>query len=172
MTARYLIAAALLLSLPDFGNAQGAAVVGLTPDAVCALLSKAEAEKAIGRKIYEQGEGKMQLGKNGAVCDFDGDEAQIIVYTDPGAEASWEGMLKSFKQDKNKRTPLPGLGSAAYVIYPPPRNEYQATVAMVVVRSGKYLVVLSSAAAKGKPAESALAPTVAMAKLVLPRIKG
>ena len=166
MTQRYLIASALLLGIAPSAFAQG----GPTPASVCALLSKAEVEKELGRQIFQKGDG-MSLGKNGAVCDFDGDEAQVMVFADPGAEASWEGMLKSFGQDKNKRTPVPGLGSSAYVIYPPPRNEYQATVSMLVVRSGKNLVVVSTAAAKGKPAESALAPTIALTKLVLPRLK-
>lgn len=166
MSHRYLIASALLLGAAPVVFAQG----GPSPASVCALLSKTEVEKELGREIFQKGDG-MSLGKNGAACDFDGDEAQVMVFTDPGAEASWDGMLKSFKQDKNKRTPVPGLGAAAYVIFPPPRNEYQATVAMVVVRVGKNLVVVSSAAEKGKPAQSALAPTIALTKLVLPRIK-
>ena len=165
MSCRYLIATGVFLTAASVASAQGP-----TPKSVCDLLSKAEVEKTLKREIYMKGDG-MSLGKNGAVCDFDGDEAQVMVFTDPGAEANWEGMLKSFKQDKNKRTPVPGLGSAAYVIYPPARNEYQATVAMVVTRSGKNLIVVSSAAAKGKPAESALEPTIALTKLVLPRIK-
>lgn len=166
MTHRYLIGTALLLGTAPLASAQGAP----TSASVCALLSKPEVEKELGRKIFQKGEG-MSLGKNGAVCDFDGDEAQVMVFTDPGADANWEGMLKSFKQDKNKRTPVPGLGSSAYVIYPPPTNEYQATVAMLVIRAGKNLVVLSTAAAKGKPADSALPSAIALAKLVLSRIK-
>ena len=166
MTNRYLTAIGLLAGV--YGNV--AAQTSPTPASVCALLSTTEVEKELGRKIFQKGDG-MSLGKNGAVCDFDGDEAQVMVFADPGAESTWEGMLKSFKQDQNKRTQVPGLGSSAYVIYPPPRNEYQATVAMLVVRSGKNLVVVSTAAAKGKPAESALAPTIALTKLVLARIK-
>jgi len=166
MTKRYRIAIGVLLAVPGMAVAQG----NPTPASVCALLSQPEVEKELGRKIFQKGDG-MSLGKNGAVCDFDGDEAQVMVFADPGADANWEGMLKSFQQDKNKRTTVPGLGSSAYVIYPPPRNEYQATVAMVVVRSGRHLVVVSTAAAKGKPAESALAPTIALTKLVLSRIK-
>jgi hypothetical protein len=166
MPHRYLIASALLLAAVSVASAQGAP----TPASVCALLSKPEVEKELGRKIYQKGDG-MSLGKNGAACDFDGDEAQVMVFADPGAEANWEGMLKSFQQDKNRRTPVPGLGSSAYVIYPPPRNEYQATVAMLVVRAGKNLVVVSPAAAKGKPAESALPSAIALTKLVLPRIE-
>jgi hypothetical protein len=164
-----LTASGLALLAPS-ATAQGAAPAGPTPEYVCGLLTKAQVEKVLGRKIFEQGEG-MRL-KGGAVCDFDGDEAQVMYFTAPNADANWEGLLKSFGQDKNKRTPLPGLGAPAYVIYPPTRNEYQAVVAMVVVKAGQNtLVVSSSVKKKGDPAETALAPTIELVKLVLPKLK-
>lgn len=159
-----------LAFLVSSANAQGAAPAGPTPEYVCGLLTKAQVEKVLGRKIYQQGEG-MRL-RGGAVCDFDGDEAQVMYFTAPNADANWEGLLKSFGQDKNKRTPVPGLSAPAYVIYPPTKNEYQAVVAMVVVKVGQNtLVVSSSVKKKGDPAETALAPTIELAKLVLPRLK-
>ena len=169
MKYRYMGVAALLGVLPSTARAQAAVPAGPTKEYVCELLTKAEVEKEIGRKVYSDPEGMLLAG--GAVCDFDGGEAQVMLFTGPKAEASWEGMLKRFGHENAKRTAVPGLGAPAYVIYPPPRNQYQETVAMIVVQSGKGLVVVSSAVKKGEPAEKALGPTTALVKLVLPRLK-
>ena len=150
-------------------SAQGAAPAGPTPEYMCGLLTKAQVEKEIGRKLYNDPEG-MRLG-GGAVCDFDGGEAQVMLFTGPGADANWEGMLKRFGHAGIKRTPVPGLGGPAYVIYPPPRNQYQETVAMVVVKVAQGTLIVSSSVNKGEPAEKALAPTIALTRLVLPRLK-
>ena len=163
---RFGIMAATALLIPSVVRAQSA---NPTNEFMCGLLTKAQVERELGRKLYNAPEG-MQLG-GGALCDFDGGEAQVILFTGPQADANWEGMLKRFGHEKAKRTAVPGLGAPAYVIYPPPKNQYQETVAMVVVKTGKGTLIVSSSVDKGEPAEKALAPTVALVNLVLPKLK-
>ncbi|HJR34888.1 MAG TPA: hypothetical protein VJ817_08080 [Gemmatimonadales bacterium] len=170
---RYKLAAAIAawwLAFPASpAIAQGAAPAGPTPESMCGLLTKAQVEKEIGRKLYSGPEG-MRIG-GGVVCDFDGGEAQVMLFTGTNSEANWEGMLKRFGHEKAKRTPVPGLGAPAYVIYPPPKNQYQETVAMLVVTIGQGTLIVSSSVNKGEPAEKALAPTIALTRLVLPKLK-
>lgn len=163
---RYILLAVLI---PSIAGAQGATPTGPTPEFMCGLLTKAQVEKEIGRKLFGETNG-MRLG-GGAVCDFDGGEAQVMLFTGPKSEASWEAMIKRFGYENAKRTPVPDLGAPAYVIYPPPKNKYQPTVAMVVVATGQGTLVVSSSVKEAQPAEKALAPTVALAKLVLPKLK-
>lgn len=80
-------------------------------------------------------------------------------------------MLKRFGHENVKRTSVPDLGAPAFVIYPPPKNKYQETVAMVVVSTGQGTLVVSSSVKEGDPAGKALGPTVALVKLVLPKLK-
>lgn len=163
-----LTASGLALFAPSAG-AQGSAPAAPTVEYMCALLTKAQVEREIGRKLFGDAEG-MLLG-GGAVCDFDGGEAQVMLFTGPKSEANWEGFIKRFGHENAKRTPVPGLGAPAYVIYPPPKNQYQPTVAMVVVKTGQNTLVVSSAVKKGDPADKALGPTVALTKLVLAKLK-
>jgi hypothetical protein len=163
---RYML---LAVFLPSIAGAQGAAPAGPTPEFMCGLLTKAQVEKEIGRKLFGEVSG-MKLG-GGAVCDFDGGEAQVMLFPGPNGEANWEAMVKRFGQENLKRTPAPDLGAPAYVIYPPPKNKYQETVAMVAVKTAQGTLVVSSSVKEGEPAEKALGPTVALAKLVLPKLK-
>lgn len=166
---RLIVAAVLALAvLTSSVGAQRAPAAGPTAAYVCGLLTKTQVEKEIGRDLYGEGNG-MPLG-GGAICDWDGGEAQVMLFTGPRSEANWEGVLKRFRYENTKRTPVPGFGAPAYVIYPPPKSEYQETVAMVVVKTSQGTVVVSSAAKNG-PAEKALGPTVALTKLVLAKLK-
>lgn len=167
MRYRYMAAALLVAAVPFTARAQGASP-SPTNEFMCGLLTKAQVEKEIGRKLFGDPEG-MQLG-GGALCDFDGGEAQVMLFTGPKADANWQGMLQRFGHDKTTRTPVPGLGPTAYVIYPPPKNQYQETVAMIVVKVPRGTLVVSSSVKKGEPAEKALGPTTALVKLVLPKL--
>jgi len=170
---RHRLTAAIAVSWLAFpappAIAQGAAPAGPTPEYMCGLLTKAQVEKEIGRKLFGEQEG-MRIG-GGAVCDFDGGEAQVMLFTGANSQANWEGMLKRFGHENTTRTPVPGLGAPAYVIYPPPKNQYQETVAMVVVTIGQGTLIVSSSVNKGEPPENALAPTIALTRLVLPKLK-
>ena len=157
----------LALLVPSLVGAQGAAAP--TIEYVCGLVTKAQVEKEIGRKLYDEGEGMVLA--SGALCNWGGGEAQILLFTGPKSEANWESMIKQFGHGNAKRTPVPGLGGPAYVIYPPPKNEYQETVAMVVVKVAQGTLIVSTSVKKGDPAEKALAPTVSLTKLVLPKLK-
>jgi hypothetical protein len=169
---RYPIATALTASalalLGSTASAQGGPPAGPTKEYICSLLTQAQVEKVLGRKIYETG-GTLIAG--GAVCDFDGDEAQVMLFNGAKGEANWDALLKRFGHANAKRTPVPGLGAPAYVIYPPPKNEYQATVAMVVVKTAPGTLVVSSSVKKGEPAEKALEPTVELVKIVLTKLR-
>ena len=163
------VATSALAFVAASASAQGAAATGPTPEYMCGLLTKTQVEKEIGRKLYSDPEG-MRLG-GGALCDFDGGEAQVILFTGPSSEANWQAMLKRFGHEGIKRTPVPGLGAPAYVIYPPTKNQYQEVAAMVVVKVAQGTLIVSSSVNKGEPAEKALAPTIALVKLVLPKLR-
>lgn len=163
----FMSVVAIGLLVPAAGVAQGAKPV--TPQFICGLVTKAQIEKLIGQKLYDEGEPADMGGAK--LCNWDGGEAQIMFFTGPGSEAKWEGMLRSFKQDKTPRHPVPGLGGPAYVIYPPTRNQYQSVVAMVVVKMGQNTLVVSTAVKKGEPAEKALGPTVELTRLVMPKLQ-
>ena len=170
---RYILTAAVVasaLALTGSPAAAQRAATGPTKEYVCGLMPKAEVEKTLGRKFYSDAEG-MDLG-GGATCDLGGGEAQVMLFGKPNDVKSWERVLQRFGHAQAKRTPVPGLGAAAYVIYPPPKNQYQETVAMVVISVPQGTLVVSSAVKKkGDAAETALAPTIALAKLVLPKLK-
>ena len=160
--------AAAVLALPaSAASAQGTA--SPTVAYMCGLLTKAQVEKVINRKLYSEGEGVLLA--SGAVCDWGAGEAQVMLFTGPKADANWEAMLERFGHKGIKRTPVPGLGAPAYVVYPPPKNEYQETVAMVVLKTAPGTLVVSSAVNKGEPAQKALGPTIELVKLVLPKLK-
>ena len=162
------VAGSSLLLFASAGVAQGAGGAGLTPATVC-LLTRAEVEKEIGRKLSADPDG-MPLAFRGAMCEyFNGTD--IIYFSGPKAEANWEGMMKELNFDVSKRTPVPGLGAPAFVVYPPSRIPQQGPLATVVVKKGPHLLAVSHRVALGKPAEAALERTLALVRIALPRLK-
>jgi hypothetical protein len=162
------LATAGLASLAPAVMAQGASK--LTPANICGLLSKAQVEKETGIKLQTDPEG-MPLAFGGATCDYDGNKAQVIFFPGPNAETKWEGMMKEFKQDISKRQPVPGLGSSAYAVLPPPKHQYERLAAMVVVKTGADVVIVSSTVDSKSPHQNALAPTLALAKQALAKLR-
>jgi hypothetical protein len=161
------VALAPLLTLATAVSAQGAGK--LTPATICGLLTKAQVEKETGITLQTEPEG-MPLAFGGATCDYDGNKAQVIFFPGPNAEAKWEGMMKEFKQDISKRQPVPGLGSSAYAVLPPPKHQHERLAAMVVVKTGANLVIVSSTVSSKTPHQNALAPSLALARQALAKI--
>lgn len=160
-----VLALALLMGAPSLG-----AQPSLSGDKtlhVCSLLTKAEVEKYIakGRQMFQPPD------EGSGSCNYEGDMGQILVFTGVKAEDDVQQLLKSFKHDKDPRHPVSGLGSDAWVIYPKPRNEYEATVAAVHARVGQRVLMVSIAAKDGKTGESVRADVEAVTKLLIERLK-
>ena len=141
MTPRVIaLTTALIVTGPTTGSAQS------NP---CALLTSAEAIKHIarGKKTYGETPDAVQLS-GGAVCDY-GFGGQIGIWNPPNASASFERFLKSFKVDKQTRHPVPGVGDRAWIMYPPPENEYKDRPAYLVSYVGQKVVTVALFANKG-----------------------
>src|SRR5690348_16181924 len=81
---------------------------------VCSILTKAEVAKFItrGREMYSD------PSEMSGICDYGASWAQVLVYSGPNAEQQFDGLLKSFKKDKETRYPLASLGADGWVMYP------------------------------------------------------
>ena len=139
----------------------------------CTLLTDDEQKKYIGRgKTIYSGPDAFTLGGGaGSGCGWDGDRGQIIIYSGPKAEQGVEGLLAAFNQDKVAKQPVAGVGDNAWVIYPKPRNQYQARVGFLGVKAGDQMVAISLEADDGKPTESVLPDLVALGKLVVSKLR-
>ena len=177
-SARLMLAIAFLCGSASSADAQysGAKKAGVEPAAnakPCTLLTDAEVEKYIarGQKLYDKGEGASLGGGAGSTCDWGGGRGQIIVYSGPKAEEGMNALLKAFGQDKEPKQPVAGVGDRAWVIYPKPRNQYQARVAFLGVKTGPHMLGISLEADDGKPTESVLPDVVSLAKVVVGKLR-
>jgi hypothetical protein len=139
----------------------------------CTLLTDAEQQKYIarGQKIYSGPDAFTLGGGAGSGCSWDGDRGQIIIYSGPKAEQGLDGLLAAFKQEKVPKQPVSGVGDQAWVIYPTPRNQYQARAGFLGVKVGDQMVAISLEADDGKPTESVLPDLVALGKLVVSKLR-
>ena len=139
----------------------------------CTLLTEAEQAKYIGRgkKIYSGPDAFTLGGGAGSGCSWDGDRGQIILYSGPRAEQGVDGLMAAFNQDKVPKQPVAGVGDKAWVIYPKPRNQYQARVGFLGVKTGDHMVAISLEADDGKPTESVLPDLVALGQLVVSKLR-
>ena len=139
----------------------------------CTILSEAEQTKYIarGQKIYSGPDAFTLGGGAGSGCSWDGDRGQIILYSGPKAEQGVEGLMAAFNQDKVPKQPVAGVGDKAWVIYPKPRNQYQARVGFLGVKTADHMIAVSLEADDGKPQESVLPDLVALGKLVVGKLR-
>jgi len=109
----------------------------------CSLLSDAEVNKLIirGRPTYGDGPEPMSIG-GGTVCGYPGG-AQIILFEPPKSQESAERFIRNFKKDKEPRRPVSGVGDRAFIMFPPPRDQYEDQGAFLVSNVGQYTVVVS-----------------------------
>jgi hypothetical protein len=172
LTAALLVASASAAGA-QYTGAKKAGVELATTAKPCTLLTEAEQTKYIGRgkKIYSGPDAFTLGGGAGSGCSWDGDRGQIILYSGPKAEQGVEGLMAAFNQDKVPKQPVTGVGDKAWVIYPKPRNQYQARVGFLGVKTGDHMVAVSLEADEGKPTESVLPDLVALGKLVVSKLR-
>ena len=115
----------------------------------CAILTSAEATKHIarGKPTYGETPDAVQLA-GGAVCDY-GFGGQIGVWNAPNASENFEKFLKSFRMEKVPRDPVSGVGDRAWIMFPPPENEYKLRPAYLVTYVGQKVVTVALFAEKG-----------------------
>ena len=147
------------------GGDAGAGTVG-----ACSLLTKAEVERAAGRRFHDDPE-PMGLAGGGSVCAYGTGKAQIILFSGERSGERLDALIKNFGHENAQRHPVPGIGDGAYVIYPRPRNQYEDRVAFIVVRAGRHALGISLAADGSKPAEAAQPDLVELAKAVVAKLR-
>ena len=131
----------------------------------CSLITRADVKAATGKDPFVDPE---SAGQGGWMCNVG--TGELKVYSGPKSWETWESTLKTFKMDKEPRTPVRGFGEQAYVFYPKPANEYQGNVAVLVTKSGNHTLVLSLDAPDGKPAESMRPALESLMKTILARL--
>jgi hypothetical protein len=176
LSTRLVVTTALLVASTSGASAQasGAKKAGVelaTTSKACTLLTGAEQQKLIarGQTIYSGPDAFNVSGGTG--CSWDGDRGQIIIYAGPRAEQALDGLFAAFNQDKVPKQPVAGVGDKAWVMYPKPRNQYQARVGFLGVKTGDQMVAISLEADDGKPTESVLPDLVALGKVVVSKLK-
>jgi hypothetical protein len=177
-STRLALTTALLLASASAagGQASGAKKAGVELAKTakpCTLLTEAEQTKYIarGQKIYSGPDAFTLGGGAGSGCSWDGDRGQIIIYSGPRAEQGLDGLVAAFNQDKVPKQPVAGVGDKAWVIYPTPKNKYQARAGFLGVKVGDQMVAVSLEADDGKPTESVLPDLVALGKLVVSKLR-
>jgi hypothetical protein len=165
LTPAVLLASVTWSPLP----AQGQSGKTAKAIAACSLLSNAEVAKVTSRQLFTAPEATSLAGGAGSGCTFD--VAQLVLFSGDNAEENWEAFLKNYRHDKDKRYPLEGIGERAYGFYPKPRDKYEDTNAFVVVKLGQHMIAVSVAAEEGKPAESVQPHAVALAKIVVSKLR-
>lgn len=177
-SARLVLTTALLVASASAADAQysGAKKAGVELAKTakpCTLLTDDEQKKYIarGQQIYSGPDAFTLGGGAGSGCSWDGDRGQIIIYSGPRAEQGLDGLISAFNQDKVPKQPVAGVGDKAWVIYPKPRNQYQARVGFLGVKTGDHMVAISLEADDGKPTESVLPDLVALGKLVVSKLQ-
>ena len=131
----------------------------------CSLITRADVKAATGMDPFVDPE---SAGQGGWMCNVG--TGELKVYSGPKASETWESTLKSFKMDKEPRTPAPGFGEHAYFLYPKPVKKDQGNVAVLVARSANHTLVLSLDAPDGKPAESMRPALESLMKTILARL--
>jgi len=129
----------------------------------CSLITRADVKAATGRDPFVDPE---SVGQGGWMCNVGSGE--LKVYSGPKASETWESTLKSFKMDKEPRTPAPGFGGQSYFLYPKPAHKSQDNVAVLVANN--HMLVLSLDAPDGKPAESMRPALESLMKTILTRL--
>jgi hypothetical protein len=129
----------------------GALAAQTAPNA-CGLLTTEEAKTLIVRGqnpiIPLNAEASSVVGGKGSVCDYNYG-GQVAIYVGPNSEAAFEQFLKAFNAQGEPKTPVPGVGDKAYVIYPKPRNEYSDQGPYLVATVGPHTVTAFLARHKG-----------------------
>jgi hypothetical protein len=152
-----LLALAAGAALWSSGAAQSAwpaaSPTAQTKPGACSLLTDEQAKTLIHRGQRPDGPTDEIPLKGGSACSFNGGQQQLILFSGPSSEADFEATLKAFRHDKETRHPVSGVGDKAYIMYPPPQNQYQRPTAFLVTRVGPHTlgVVLAADSKAAKP---------------------
>ena len=131
----------------------------------CSLITRADVMKATGQDPYQDPE---PAGQGGWICNVG--TAELKVYSGPKSSDAWESTLKSFKADKEPRTPASSFGPGAYFMMIHGEKRGAPNVALLVTKKGEQTLVLSVDARRGQPAESAKPAAESLMKSVLSRL--
>ena len=131
----------------------------------CSLITRADVKNATGRDPFVDPE---SAGQGGWMCNVG--IGELKVYAGAKSWETWESTLKTFKMDKEPRTPAPGFGGQAYFLYPKPAHKSQDNAAVLVTKSGNHTLVLSLDAPEGKPADSMRPALESLMKTILSRL--
>ena len=131
----------------------------------CSLITRADVKNATGRDPFVDPE---SVGQGGWMCNVG--IGELKVYSGAKSSETWESTLKTFKMDKEPRTPAPGFGEHSYFLYPKPAHKSQDNVAVLVAKSSQHTLVLSLDAPEGKPAESMRPALESLMKKILSRL--
>jgi hypothetical protein len=105
----------------------------------------------------------------GTVCGFG--NGQIILLVAPDSAQVMDRFLASAEKELvSPRTPVDGLGEAAFSVLFDPEDEYQDHGAFVVFGAGPPTVAVTVYAEDGEPAEAALPPAIAVAEAVAAKL--
>jgi hypothetical protein len=128
----------------------GAASLAQADPNACGLLTQAEVAQLItrGQPTYSEPEATTLSGGAGSVCQYE--HGQTGLWPGPGSEPRFEQFLAGWKQDKQPRQPVSGVGDKAYVIYPKPRNDYSDEGPFLVATVGPHTVTAALFARKGQ----------------------
>ena len=116
----------------------------------CSLLTDAEASKLVarGQQTYSEPEATTLGGGAGSVCQYE--HGQTGLWMGPDSGTRFEQFLASWKQDKQPRQSVSGVGDKAYVLYPKPRNSYSDKGPMIVATVGPHIVTAALFAREGQ----------------------
>jgi hypothetical protein len=140
---------------------------GPTVDA-CSLLTKAEVEALTGRHFYTEPD-LTQLRGGGTACTYD--DAQIMVFSGPNSEESFNSLLAAFGHGNEVKHPVLGFGEGAYIIYPTPRDKYEGNHGVLVAKVTSHTLAISLEAEGEKPAESVRPALERFARAVLDKVR-
>jgi len=136
----------------------------------CSLLSNADIEKLTGRHFFAAPE-PTSLGGGGSACAYGTGKAQVVLFSGSKSEQQYNALLKNYKRENEKKTPVSGIGDKAYIMFPQPKTEYEDKNAILVVRVGEHTVAVSLAAIKPNAGESVQPDVVKLAKAAVAKLR-
>jgi hypothetical protein len=127
-------------------------------------LSQTDVEKITGRRLEE---GVQDMG---AVCEYGMGTVTVRTFAGKNPEADVEWVLKNYGKQNEAKLPVSGFPPGSFLMYPKPRDQYEGTYAVIVVKAGLRMLMLSLEVEGGKPAESVQPQLVALAKAAVAKL--
>ena len=137
----------------------------------CSLMTNAEVEKIIGRRLFNQPEPKAVVGGTGSACTYGEGSARIVLFQGDGSEERWNAFLKSLGGESERKYPVAGVGEGAYALFPRPRSESEEPVAFLVVKVGRDTLGVSMQLDKSMSPNAVPPELVTLTKAVLGKLR-